>query len=500
VLYKSSNGGSSWSLVPGAPLGVLPQRGQIGPDGNLYITFSQPATYNGTTFYGPDGLQGGQVWKYNISAGIWTSITPVNDSNGASNYGFSGLSVDPVHPGVVAVMTIDRYDGHGEALFRTANGGASWVDTTMTATFSGRIGSTGNWAGVYLDPFNTNHAFTTYGGGVWETNNLGTAVSGGVANFASSVNGIEEVGIAAIASTTPTQYGSIPVLTGAWDVCGYAHISLTSSPTSYTNPTCSKVTGLDWAKNNPAFVVRVEESGWSQDNPKHYGAISYNGGYSWTPFGNQAGSTTGGGDVAVAADGSAILWSPEDIAPVVSNSQSYNWTSLGATLPKGTKIAADGYNASNFFAYDPATSRFFTSTNSGVSWTVSATGLTQWGNQIVAPFGRPCDIWLATWNGLYHNTGCGWGAWPAPSSAVTATTSVGFGKAAPGQYYPTIYMAGTVNGITGLFRSTDIGVTWVKISDSAHQYAGFGVVSGDPKTFGTVYVAGRGLVYGLSPN
>jgi hypothetical protein len=218
------------------------------------------------------------------------------------------------------------------------------------------------------------------------------------------------------------------------------------------------------------------------------------------PFADQAGSTTGGGQVAVATDGSAILWSPEDIAPVVSTSSAYSWTSLGATLAKGSLVAADGYNATYFYAYDPATGSFFTSQNSGASWVKSASGLTQWGGQIAAPFGRPCDIWLGTWNGLYHNSGCGWGGWSAPSSAVTAVTSVGFGKAAPGQYYPAMYLTGTVSGVTGLFRSTDIGVTWVRINDSAHQYAGMGVVSGDPKTFGTVYVAGRGLVYGTSPN
>jgi len=86
---------------------------------------------------------------------------------------------------------------------------------------------------------------------------------------------------------------------------------------------------------------------------------------------------------------------------------------------------------------------------------------------------------------------------------VTSAISVGFGKAASGTSYPTIYMAGVVNGVTGLFRSTDTGNTWVQINDSAHQWGDYSIVVGDPKTFGTMYVApnsGRGIIYGTSAN
>jgi|GEM_PF-3588529 len=57
-------------------------------------------------------------------------------------------------------------------------------------------------------------------------------------------------------------------------------------------------------------------------------------------------------------------------------------------------------------------------------------------------------------------------------SCTTATSahSVGFGKAATGAFYPTIYVSGTVNGSTALFRSTDVGKTWVQINDAQHQW------------------------------
>ena len=66
---------------------------------------------------------------------------------------------------------------------------------------------------------------------------------------------------------------------------------------------------MDYAKANSTFVVRVEYDGYNTD--KKYGAISWNGGYSWSPFnsnGTAALNTNddkGGGNIAVNANNSA---------------------------------------------------------------------------------------------------------------------------------------------------------------------------------------------------
>jgi hypothetical protein len=75
----------------------------------------------------------------------------------------------------------------------------------------------------------------------------------------------------------------------------------------------------------------------------------------------------------------------------------------------------------------------------------------------------------------------------------------GFGKAPPGKTYPALFAAGTLNNITGIFRSDDAGRTWVRINDDQHQYGTrFRCLCGDPRVFGRVYVGtdGRGIVYG----
>ena len=51
----------------------------------------------------------------------------------------------------------------------------------------------------------------------------------------------------------------------------------------------------------------------------------------------------------------------------------------------------------------------------------------------------------------------------------------------------------------GIYRSDDVGTTGVKINDAQHQWgSSFGVISGDPRIYGRVYIGtnGRGILYG----
>ena len=48
---------------------------------------------------------------------------------------------------------------------------------------------------------------------------------------------------------------------------------------------------------------------------------------------------------------------------------------------------------------------------------------------------------------------------------------VAFGKAAPGQQHPAVYVVGKLGGVYGFYRSDDVGATWVRINDDQHQFA-----------------------------
>ena len=83
-------------------------------------------------------------------------------------------------------------------------------------------------------------------------------------------------------------------------------------------------------------------------------------------------------------------------------------------------------------------------------------------------------------------------------NGVQEAYSLGFGKAARGQNYPALYLAGKVNEVQALFRSDDAGATWTRINDDQHQFGWISHVTGDPRIYGRVYFAtgGRGIIYG----
>ncbi len=493
TLYKSTDGGSHWSAITGGPTGQYPNHGQIAPDGNLYITYGNAI--------GPNGMTSGQVWKYNISGNSWQNITPPNPNN--YTFGYGGLSVDPQKPSTLVVMTMDRW-WPGDTMFRSVNGGTNWVDVGAASSrdpsvspwvkFGAATAGFGNWGQVVIDPTNSARAFYGTGQTVWTTTNLTNADAGQGTSWTIGANGIEETATLALISPT----SGAPLISGLGDICGFVHTSLTVSPAAgmHSNPICGNGTGLDYAKALPSKIVRVGTGG------SVFGAVSTNGGTSWSPFTNQAGSTQGDGTVAISADGGTIVWGPKDVSPAYSTNTGASWTSTGLPVSGSWQILSDGLNANLFYAYNAATGIFYASSNKGVNWYTAASGLGT-GGKAVTVAGNQGDVWLATSSGLYRSTSSGSGWTQMYSGVVTAANSIGFGKAASGASYPAMYLAGTVSGVQGIFRSTDTGTTWVRINDNAHQWGGYSLVVGDPKTFGTVYIApnsGRGIIYGTSPN
>lgn len=510
TLYKSADGGATWAPVAGGPAGLMPQRGLIGPDGSLYITYGNAI--------GPNGMTAGQVWKYSIGLGTWQNITPTDPYNYPS--GFSGLAVDPARPSTLVVMTMDHW-WPDDTMYRSTDGGSTWTNVGSSALRDSSLspwivpqGATqaplGNWGEVVIDPFNSAHAMYGYGGGIWSTADLTSADTGKPTHWSVGASGIEETAVLGLLSPT----AGAPLISALGDVCGFVHNDLNTAPTTQvTNPVCGNGTGLDFAKSTPLTLVRVGSGGNSNNNV--YGAWSTDGGKSWSPFANQAGSTKGGGTVAISADAGTIVWSPSDVAPVASTDHGSTWHTLAypsangmASLPIGAQVLSDGVNGNLFYAWNQATGTFFSSSDKGASWYASTTSglpmVPSWQtSQAVTVTGVQGDIWLATQSGLYRSQSSGWNWSQVDASTVSAATSIGFGKAAVGKFYPTIYLAGTVNGVTGLFRSIDVGATWVQINDAQHQWGGVSRVVGDPRNFGTVYLgtnSGRGIIYGTSTN
>ncbi|WP_181885040.1 T9SS type A sorting domain-containing protein [Pontibacter diazotrophicus] len=490
-LYKSTDGGSTWQAIADTSINYMPHQAALAADGTLYITYS-----NGP---GPNNVTAGAVWKLDAATGQWTNINPP-----AGQGGYAGLSLDPKQSGTLIVSTIGRWWPRDE-VFYSSNGGANWTALLNEATFDHSLApyaaaSTPHWIGdVEIDPFHSDNAWFTTGYGVYNSNNLSAAESNSPAKWMFQNQGLEE--------TVPLQLISppsgAPLVSALGDIDGFRHENLEASPAAgRLSPTYGTNTSIDFAENKPAFMARTH---YNADG--RFGAYSTDGGGTWTAFASAPAGTTGGGTIAVSADGTTLVWAPAGASGVFySRNNGGSWTGATGISKGGLKPVADRVNAKKFYVYDVEAGRVMLSTNGGTSFSAAATGLPTvpdwqlWAANLEAVFGVEGELWLTNPNGgLYRSTNSG-GTFLRQFN-VQEAVKVGFGKAAPGETYPAVYIAGNVNDESGFFRSDDAGATWVRVNDEQHQFGGVNDITGDPRVFGRVYVAtsGRGIVYGDIP-
>ena len=159
-------------------------------------------------------------------------------------------------------------------------------------------------------------------------------------------------------------------------------------------------------------------------------------------------------------------------------------------------------NPKKFYAFNAIEGAVLTSEDGGATFQVTSESIRRVPDYelhfttIRAVPGHEGDLWITSKDALAHSTDSG--KTFHSIDGIEEAHGVGFGKAAPAASYPAIYMSGTVNGVTGFYRSDDAAESFVRINDDAHQYGGATVIIGDPRVYGRVYVApgGRGIVYG----
>jgi photosystem II stability/assembly factor-like uncharacterized protein len=477
-LYRSTDGGRTWQAVSGQPTGQLPQHGVLSRDGSLYLTY--------TNALGPNGVTAGSVWKYAPKRGAWKNVSP---SQGG--YGFSGLAVDPRKPSTVMVTTLDRWWPEDE-IYRSTNGGATWkalaAKSKRSAAAAPYVGTkTGHWmTALAIDPFNSGHVLYGTGNGIWRSKNVTANDSGGTSHWAPGARGLEETSL--LDAIAPP--GGAKVVTAMGDQGGFRHDSLTKVPSGrLKNPMMTNSTDIDFAQSKPSMMVRVGHGG-DQD-----GAYSTDGGRTWKGFKSEPVASANDGHVALAADGSTIVWTEAGQAPYRSTDKGSNWSRVSG-LGTDAVVVADRSSAKTFYSLSGGT--LYASTDGGATFTARAGNLPA--GRLAAVPGIAGDLWIAGGDkGLLHSTDGGRRFTTLKS--VQSASALGFGKAKPGASYQALYLIGTVKDVTGVFRSTDKGATWLRVNDDAHQWGAIGsvgVITGDPDTYGRVYVGtnGRGLQYG----
>jgi hypothetical protein len=502
-VYRSTNGGATWAAVPGQPTGFLPHHGVLASNGMMYITYSDGA--------GPYDGQKGDVWRYDTSNGSWTMISPVPSSSADDYFGYGGLTVDAQNPNIVMVAALNSW-WPDTILFRSLNGGATWTriwDFTsypnrsfrylqnITAapwlTFNANpqlpeITPKLGWmvGDLEIDPFNSNRMMYGTGATIYGSDDLTTWDTGGQIHISVKAVGLEETAVLDLISPP----SGAPLLSGVGDICGFRHNSLTAPTTMMGSPTFVSTTSLDYAELSPGFIVRVGNANAGTNRS----GFSFDGGTSWFQGSTEPGGVTGGGTVAAAANAGRVVWSPAGAQVNFSTNNGSSWTQ-SAGIPSGARVGSDRVNPMKFYGF--ANGTFYVSTNGGANFTAAATGLPS-NSKFKAVPGREGDIWLAgAEGGLWRSTNSG--ASFTRVTSVEEANTIGFGMAAPGQSYMALYSSAQVNGVRGIFRSTDAGATWVRINDDQHQYGSTdAAITGDPRVFGRVYIStnGRGVIFG----
>ncbi|MGW0500699.1 cellulose binding domain-containing protein [Streptomyces sp. NPDC003007] len=510
AVYRSTDAGATWQRLAGQPTGYLAHKGVLDAEnGSLYLAYSDKG--------GPYDGGKGQLWRYATGTGAWTNISPVAEAD--TSYGFSGLTVDRQKPGTVMATAYSSWWPDTQ-IFRSTDSGATWTKAWDYTSYPNRENrytmdvSSSPWLtwganpqppeqtpklgwmteALEIDPFDSNRMMYGTGATIYGTENLGNWDTGGKFTVKPMVRGLEETAVNDLASPP----SGAPLLSALGDIGGFRHTDLAKvPPMMFTQPNFTTTTSLDFAESNPNTVVRVG----NLDSGPHI-AFSTDNGANWFA-GTDPSGVSGGGTVASAADGGRFVWSPEGAGVHHTTGFGTSWQASGG-IPAGAIVESDRVDPKTFYGFKSG--RFYVSTDGGATFKESpATGLPS-GDSVrfkALPGGKG-DVWLAGGAtdgayGLWHSTDGGTSF--TKLSAVEQADTIGFGKAAPGASYQTLYTSAKIGGVRGIFRSTDKGASWTRINDDAHQWGWTGAaITGDPRVYGRVYVStnGRGIVYGDS--
>ncbi|MDO8970653.1 MAG: hypothetical protein Q7U74_08195, partial [Saprospiraceae bacterium] len=419
-----------------------------------------------------------------LSTGTWTNCTP----NLSTNRGFSGIDVDTKNPNRVVTTTYNMWWneqawGWADFIFYSEDGGATWKEKVNknTATFNTNgipwIHGAIHWAGcATINPEKPGWVFVVSGNGVFATENI--AATKPVWKFMSK--GLEETVMLDLISIPGG-----PLISSVGDQGGFVHTDITKAPLAQI----SQSSGFAFAGLKPATIARVATDLY----------LSENNATSWTKLPATPDAMTKG-KVAVSADGTTILWKS------AVNNQEKCWvtTNKGSswTASSGVNFScypmADPVAASRFYAYNRSDGYVYVSEDGGISFQKAGSAGANGNARIATWHGKEGHLWIAMGsNGIRYSADSGKSF---QKISVNYAEVVSVGKEMPGSEIPTIFIYGRSKStdVTGIYRSTNWGVTWVRADDDQHQWghlANAGMIEADRNIYGRVYrsTAGMGI-------
>jgi photosystem II stability/assembly factor-like uncharacterized protein len=499
-VYRSTNAGVTWTLTKNTPKTF--QHMIADQNGNVWLC---------------DDFGEGRLHKY---AGDWSSIT------GAGN-GCHSIAVNPHNVNGVVVGT------KSGRLTLSTDGGSRWLvlrHASIKATDIPWLAwADDNWLSngdMKFDPSQSNMLYFAEGTGVLYTHPL---LTNAIVTWISRSVGIEQL----VSNWIISPPGG-NLIVASWDRPAFTIADPNDYQTKYGINNVNEIqhgASCDWASQSPKTIVctadtsTADTSGYSQDagvtwhtfsgRPSEIGRRHYGGTIAASTRTNFVWVLSNCGDPFYTTDG-GISWKKIGFPGIPSNDcgwhSSYN---LDRQI-----VVADRVHRNTFYMYNDgfttvSAAGIWKSSNGGVSWSHIVSKVFDSGNQ--SHFNAQMRSVPGVAGDFYFTSGWQSGAQPINQSFwecmdngrniscsripnVKEVFSFGFGKAAIGKSYPTMFIYGWVDDILGIWRSEDHCASWTRISDG-YPLGSFDmvkVVEGDSNIYGKVYVgfAGSGYAYG----
>lgn len=495
-IYKSTTGVSgTFTLMSGSP--TFASCLVVAPNGDVWVC-------------DPTGTSGSNVSKY--SGGLWASVT-------IAGIVILSVAINPLDTTKMAAVNPDgarAYSTDSGANFTVLTSNSNVVSTDIPWLNGNRM----YMSKIFFDPVTNNR--------LWGPNGVGVAYcTAGTWDWVDTSVGIEEL-VASNGLSIPGK--TYPILL-CWD-----------------KPIWKK-RDLAGFSDRPKFVDNIAgvwhawQADYAIDDTDYIAVCSnYNGapaGYSqnagddFASFANQPLNNSGGGAIAVSnknqiiyipgnngrasctEDGGATPWSYLPIDPNISGQG--NWVSVN-------------YNRRNCVTADKTRPGVFAVVMNGINqgtgvqgiWVTTTGPLGTWTHTVSGQLdstGNISDFWhcdlkyipgksgeLLYTSGkdynsrIMHFTGDGLTTAKVDVGApysITKVHRIGFGKAAPGQSYPTVFFYGQQGGVMGLYRTCDFFATapvlLARFPNGSLDFVN--TICGDMNIFGRAYIGGPGSAW-----
>jgi hypothetical protein len=240
-LYKSTNGGATWSRGDDTRVRLSHPHMVRAADGLFYFAFTQGA--------GPGAAGPGRLYKFDGTN--WTLLASTN------SYGYGSVSVFGTGATTRIALGVSNSWGSyaGQQIVQLSDDdGQTWRE--IEAQMPGNTAS--GWVDdIEIDPSTRDHILHVHGGGVVETRNASSATP----SWDGNVDGLERP--PRFSLRTPPAGAPYILLNSSGDIGNWVHTDLTTTPTRAPDKQWSNGFAADTAWSDALYIATIGAANWN---------------------------------------------------------------------------------------------------------------------------------------------------------------------------------------------------------------------------------------------